>query len=113
MNLVFFNLSPYFWWDYYNNKNDLRRDLALALTQIEFLNLLEEFNIQSQIVESHINNTSQLSQDIELLEEYKMKIKKFSKILRIRKYSLKKQIKELKMLAKLTFRDSYLKKHYR
>ena len=111
--MVFFNLPPYSWWNLYNQKNDLQKEFNRALIQINFLDILEEFNIKCQVLESHITSTSQITQDIEFMKEYQKNIKGFSKILKIRYRGLKEQIKELKMHARLTFRDHYLKKYYK
>ena len=113
MILVFFNLATYLWWNFYYQKNDLQQEFNRALIQINFLDILEEFNIKCQVVESHITSTSQINQDIDFIKEYRKNIKDFVKILKIRNQGLKEQIKELKMLARLTFRGQYLKKHYK
>ena len=111
--MVFFNLAPYLWWNLYNQKNDLQKEFNRALIQIDFLDILEEFNIKCQVLESNNTSTSSLTQDINLINEYRKNIKDFSKILKIRYRGLKEQIKELKMLARLTFGDNYLKKYYK
>ena len=113
MILVFFNRAPYLWWNNHNQKNDLQKEFNRALIQINFLDILEEFNIKCQVLESHITSTTPLTQDIELIKEYRKIIKDFRKILQIRNRGLKEHIKELKMLVRLTFRGQYLKKYYK
>ena len=111
--MVFFNRAPYLWWTPYNQKNDLQKEFNRALMQINFLDILEEFNIKCQVLESHITSTTPLTQDIELIKEYRKIIKDFRKILKIRNRGLKEQIKEIKMLVRLTFGDLCLKKYYK
>jgi len=113
MILVFFNILPYLWWNLYNQKNDLQKEFNRALIQINFLDILEEFNIKCQVLEFYITSTSQITHDIDLMKEYRKIIKDFSKILKIRYRGLNRQIKELKMLARLTSRGKYLKKYYK
>jgi hypothetical protein len=111
--LVFFNRAPYLWRNIYNQKNDLQKEFNRVLIQINFVDILEEFNIKCQVLESHITSTTPLNQDIDLIKEYRRTIKDFSKILKIRIRSLKEQIKELKMLERLTFSGQNLKKYYK
>ena len=111
--LVFFNRAPYLWWNICNQKNDLQEEFNRALVQINFLDILEEFNIKCQVLESHITSKAPLNQDINLMHEYRKNIKNFSKILKIRNRGLKEQIKELKMLERLTFSGQYLKKYHK
>jgi len=75
--------------------------------------MVEEFNIKCQVLESHITSTTPINQDIDLLKEYRKEIKDFSKQLKIRNRGLKEQIKELKMLERLTFSGQYVKKYYK
>ncbi len=115
MILDFFNILPYLWWNRYYHQNDLQKEFNRALVQINFIDILEEFNIKCQVLESHITSTSTtlLTQDIDFIKEYRENIKDFSKILKIRYRGLKEQIKELKMLKRLTFSGQYLKKYYK
>ncbi len=113
MILDFFNLLPYLCWNLYYQQNDLQKKFNRALVQINFIDILEEFNIKCQVLESHITSTSLLTHDIDLLNEYRKNIKDFRKILKIRNRGLKEQIKELKMLKRLTFGGQYLKKYYK
>ena len=117
MVLFFYNLAPYLWRNFYNQQDDLQQEFNRALIQINFLDILEEFNIKSQVLESHITSTfistPSLAQDIGLIKEYRKQVKDFRKILKIRYHGLKEQIKELKMLSRLTAKGQYLKKFYK
>ena len=111
--LEFFSILPNLWWNLYYQQNDLQKEFNRALVQVNFLDILEDFNIKCQVLESHITSTSLLTQDIDLIKEYRKTIKDFRKKLKIRNRGLKGQIKEFEKLKRLTFSGQKLKRNYK
>ena len=88
-------------WRIFHKKLKFKNNFDIEMGKILLIDELQMFYRKSKQIENKISNKTPLHDDINVLEDYFNDIKRLLKILRAKKKSIKKEIKEFKIMSHL------------
>ncbi len=99
--MVFQNISNYLIWRWRFRKLHLKEQIEIEIANTLIIETLENFKEKTQWMEKKIHNRSPLDRDILSLRKHIQDIDRIVRLLRLRRFQMKNEIKKLKSFTKI------------